>query len=332
MRRAVITLCALFAAAACNQPAAPPAATTAPAANEARHPPGRRHRDSARLEPGAAGPAEGLRAHRREHRCARREPAEVDSPAEHLELGRGHSRIRRNGEGLLRRARLPADAGLRRRRHRIRHARQSRRLCEVRRGRREDAVDLLDVRHDAGHAARRVDLPAVRGAARRAGAVQEGADRPRRHQLQGPADVAVERAPRDQGGPRQAAGERDLRRRRRRGAHGHRPAQVRQGSSGAARRRRRDAAVRRPVQQRQRQLRRRLRRLRLRRADHERQVVGPRSDPVRHSRLEQAQRRQPGVAPHQDAGVARLGRRQHADDRRVLRRHAADRRSSRKRS
>jgi hypothetical protein len=35
MRRAVITLCALFAAAACNQPAAPPAAsTTAPAAKK----------------------------------------------------------------------------------------------------------------------------------------------------------------------------------------------------------------------------------------------------------------------------------------------------------
>ncbi len=34
MRRAVITLCAIFAAAACNQPAAPPAATTAPAAKK----------------------------------------------------------------------------------------------------------------------------------------------------------------------------------------------------------------------------------------------------------------------------------------------------------
>ena len=38
---------------------------------------------------------------------------------------------------------------------------------------------------------------------------------------------------------------------------------------------------------------------------------------VRHSRLEQAQRRQPGVASHQDAGVARLRRRQHAADRRA---------------
>ena len=46
---------------------------------------------------------------------------------------------------------------------------------------------------------------------------------------------------------------------------------------------------------------------------------------VGHSRLQQAQRRQPGVAPHQDARVAGLGRRQHAADRRVLRGHAADR-------
>ena len=90
-------------------------------------------------------------------------------------------------------------------------------------------------------------------------------------------------------------------------------------------RRRRDAALRRPVEQRRRQLRRRLGRLRLRRADDERQVVGPRPDPVRHSRLEQAQRRQPGVAPHQDARVAGVGRRQHAEDRGLLRGHAADR-------
>ena len=47
-------------------------------------------------------------------------------------------------------------------------------------GRREDPGHLLDVRHDAGHAAGCVDCAAVRGAPRRAGAVQEGADRPRR--------------------------------------------------------------------------------------------------------------------------------------------------------
>ena len=129
---------------------------------EAGRPPRRRHRDSAGHEPGAARPAEGLRAHRREHRPARQQPAEVDSAAEHLELGRGHPRVGRDGEGLLRRARLPADAGLRRRHHRVRHARQPGRLRQVRRGRREDAAHLLDVRHDAGHAARRVAQPAVR--------------------------------------------------------------------------------------------------------------------------------------------------------------------------
>ena len=48
--------------------------------------------------------------------------------------------------------------------------------------------------------------------------------------------------------------------------------------------------------------------------------VGPRSDRVRHPRRQQARRRQPGVAPHQDARVARLRRRQHAEDRRLLRR------------
>ena len=80
-------------------------------------------------------------------------------------------------------------------------------------------------------------------------------------------------------------------------------------------------ALRRPVEQRQRRLRRRLGRLRLRRADDERHGVGPRADRVRHSRRQQARRRQPGVAPHQDARVARVGRRQHAEDRRLLRGH-----------
>ena len=65
-----------------------------------------------------------------------------------------------------------------------------------------DDGHLLDVRHDAGHPARRLEGAAVRGAPRRAGAVQEGADRPRRHQLQGTADVAAERADGDQGGAR----------------------------------------------------------------------------------------------------------------------------------
>ena len=136
--------------------------------------------------------------------------------------------------------------------------------------------------------------------------------RPRRHQLEGPADGAAERLPGHQGGARQAAGEPHLRRRGRRGADGHRPAQVGQGSPRAARGRRRDDPLRQPVDQRQRRLRRRVGRLRLRRADHLGHGVGPRADGVGHPRQQQARHRQPGLAPHQDAGVARHRRRQHA--------------------
>ena len=285
--------------------------------------PARRDRDPARHEPGAARRAEGVRAHRREHRPARRQPAGVDPAAEHLELGRRHPRVGGDGEGLLRRAGLPADAGLRRRHHRVRHAGQPGGLRQVRRGRREDAAHLLDVRHDAGHPARRLGTRAVRRADRPARRVPQGDVRPRRHQLEGAADGAAERLPRHQGGARQAAGQPDLRRRRRRGADGHRPAQVGQGSPRAARRRRRDDPLRQPVDQRQRRLRRRLGRLRLRRADHLGHGVGPRADGVGHPRQQQARHRQPGVAAHQDAGLAGQRRRQHAAHRRLLRRHRA---------
>ena len=101
-------------------------------------------------------------------------------------------------------------------------------------------------------------------------------------------------------------GQPDRRRRGRRGADGHRPAQVGQGSSRAARGRRRDDDLRRPVAERRRRLRRRLRRLRLRRADHVGHGVGPRADGVGHPRQQQARHRQPGVAAHQDAGVDRV--------------------------
>ena len=103
--------------------------------------------------------------------------------------------------------------------------------AQVRRRRAANAGHLLDVRHDAGDAAGRVDRAAVRRPAGRAGAVQEGADRPRRHQLQGTADGPVERADVDQGGHRQAAGQPDLRRRRRRRADVDRLPPVRQGPS-----------------------------------------------------------------------------------------------------
>ncbi len=142
---------------------------------------------------------EGLHLHRRACRRTRREPAEVDSAAEHLQLRRRHSGIGRDGQGLLRAARMPGVARLRRRPDRVGIAGQPGRLRQVRRRRREDAGHLLDVRHDAGHAAGRVDCAALRRSARRAGAVQEGADRPRRDQLQGAADGPVECADVDQG-------------------------------------------------------------------------------------------------------------------------------------
>ena len=91
-----------------------------------------------------------------------------------------------------------------------------------------------------------------------------------------------------------------------------------------------DVSIRRPGEQRQRRLRRRLGRLRLRRADDERHQVGPRPDGVGHSRRQQARRRQPGVASHQDARVAGLRRRQHAEDRGLLRGHRAAHARSRK--
>ena len=78
-----------------------------------------------------------------------------------------------------------------------------------------------------------------------------------------------------------------------------------------------------PVAERRRRRRRRLRRLRLHRADDERQIVGPRPGAVRHPRRQQARGRQPGVAAHEDARVARLRRRQHAAGEGIHRRHRA---------
>ena len=47
------------------------------------------------------------------------QPSEVDPATEHLELRRGHSGVGRDGEGLLRAARMPGIAGLRRRHDRV---------------------------------------------------------------------------------------------------------------------------------------------------------------------------------------------------------------------
>ena len=138
MRR-VITLCAIVVVAACNQAAPPPAASTAPAAKKL----GIRPDGDTEIKPDLSQVPPELQkvyAHIDEN---------IDAHVENLQKWIRQPSISNSGEGipesaemvkgLLRRARLPADAGLRRRRHRIRLARQSRRLREVRRGRREDA-------------------------------------------------------------------------------------------------------------------------------------------------------------------------------------------------
>ena len=77
--------------------------------------------------------------------------------------GEGIPEIGRDGEGILRRARVPADAGLRRRRHRVRLARAiPSSTPSATRAREKTLADLLDVRHDAGDAAGRVDRAALR--------------------------------------------------------------------------------------------------------------------------------------------------------------------------
>ena len=109
----VVLAAALGAAAGCSSPSAK-AQTPPPKRRPSRSSAsGRRATPrSAGHDQGLVGRAEeGVRLHRRAHRRSRREPAEVDSPAEHLQQRRGHSRIGRDGEGLLRAARLPGPRG-----------------------------------------------------------------------------------------------------------------------------------------------------------------------------------------------------------------------------
>ena len=220
-------------------------------------------------------------------------------------------------KGFFEAARLPGIAGLRRRHDRMGRAGQPCRVCAVRRGRAADARHLLDVRHDAGHAARRLGGASVRRPPRRAGALQESPDRARRDELEGAADGPVERVHGHQGRHRQAAGESDLRRRRRRRANVDRLPPVREDASRAVQGRRGDVSLRRPERERRRRAVGRIGRVRLRRAHDQRREVGPRADRVRHPRREQAQRRQPRVAPHADAEDAGVGRRQPRDDSRA---------------
>ena len=196
MRRAVITVCALFAVAACNQPAAPPAARSRAGRQEARHPPA----GDTEIQPDLSQLPPDLQkvfAHIDEN---------IDEHVENLQKWIRQPSISNSGEGIPESAEMVKgffdELGCQQTRvydvgiteygspgNPVVYAK-----CDE--GAEKTLAHLLDVRHDAGDAARRLDVAAVRGAARRAGAVQEGADRPRRDQLQGPADGAAERVPR----------------------------------------------------------------------------------------------------------------------------------------
>ena len=97
MRWNVLMACALVVQVGCSkastQNETSPAAA-APAKSEARHSPGRGRNDPPGSEQSVRRAEEGVRLHRRPHRRARREPAEVGAPAEHLEQRRRHSRSR----------------------------------------------------------------------------------------------------------------------------------------------------------------------------------------------------------------------------------------------
>ena len=232
-------------------------------------PAGRHHAESGHV-PGPRGTPAGLPAHRRQRRRARDEPAPLDPAAEHLQLRRGHSGIRPDGEGLLRPARLPALAGVRGPDDRVGAARQPRGVRQLRLRQGADPPHLLDVRHDADHPAGGLGVPAVRRGIHRVRPLQESDDRARHHELQGSADDHVERDARDLRGDRVHAGEPDLHRRGRRGADVHRPAPVRPREPGTLPGRGRDVPHRPAGAERGGGLLRRLRGLRLHRADHQR--------------------------------------------------------------
>ena len=101
-----------------------------------------------------------------------------------------------------------------------------------------------------------VDGAAVRRTPGRAGAVQESPHRPRRHELERAADGPAERVHGDQGGHGKAAGESDLRGRRRRRADVDRFPAVRQDASRALQGRRGDVSLRRAERERRRRARR----------------------------------------------------------------------------
>ena len=233
----------MLALAGCSQPAA--TAPTAEAAKPSAAKLGIRPKGDTEIEPDLTKvPSEelqeGLRLHRRAHRRARREPAEVDPAAEHLQQRRGHSRVGRDGEGLLRQlgcqqARV-YDVGI------TEYGAPGNPVVYAKCD--EGAPKTLAIywqydtmpvtQPDAWKRRRSKRSWSSRRRTRRC-CIGRGATNSK-----GPRDGAAERAACRSRRSRQAAGQPDLRRRGRRGAHGHRPAQVRQGSPGLLRRRRRD--------------------------------------------------------------------------------------------
>ena len=97
----------------------------------ARGPRRRRHRDRPGPLAGSRGTAAGLPVHRRQRGRTHDESPALDPAAQHLELRRGHPRVRPDGQGLLRPARLPALPGLRDPDDRVGTARQPGGLREL---------------------------------------------------------------------------------------------------------------------------------------------------------------------------------------------------------
>ena len=187
--------------------------------------------------PDSRGTPADLPAHRRQRGPAHDEPPPLDPAAEHLQLRRGDPRIRPDGEGLFRPARLPALTGVRGPDDRVGAARQPGRVRQLRLRQGADPAHLLDVRHDADHPAGGLGLPAVRWRVHRVRPLQEGDDRTGHHELQGSPDDHVERHALHLRSDRNHAGEPDLHRRRRRGADVHRPPPIRPGEPGTLPRR-----------------------------------------------------------------------------------------------
>ena len=248
MRRFVLTFCVLLAAAACTKPATEaPAAKTAPAAKKL----GIRPNGDTEISPDMSQVPPELQKvfalHRRAHRRARGEPAEVDSAAEHLELGRRHSRVGRDGEGLLRRARAasrrrsttwasPSTARPATRWSTPSATRAPRRRCSS-----TGCTTRCRSRSRMRGSRRRSKARLVEQAPYKKVLIGRGATNSKGPQM---SQLNAFRAIKAVNG--KLPGQPHLRGRGRRRAHGHRPAQVRQGSPGPARRRRRDVSLRQP--------------------------------------------------------------------------------------